>query len=75
MNLPRMPALFIGHGSPMLAIEPDNLVEYLHTRGQLDHQVAARAELLAWGVSNAVLRVTPAAGEAFVVVLLFGSEG
>jgi 5-methylthioribose kinase len=51
----------------MLAIEPDNLVEYLHAHGYLGRGVAARAELLAWGVSNAVLRVTPEIGEAFVV--------
>ena len=51
----------------MLEIEPHNAVEYLHERGWLDRQVRAQAELLAWGVSNAVLRITPAAGEPFVL--------
>ncbi len=51
----------------MLEISPQNAVQYLHEREWLDRRIPARAEILAWGVSNAVLRVTPAAGEALVV--------
>ena len=51
----------------MLEIEPHNAVEYLHSHGWLDRRVGARAELLAWGVSNAVMRITPDAGEPFVL--------
>jgi len=51
----------------MLELDPHNTVAYLHDRGWLDRKKAARVELLAWGVSNAVLRVTPETGEAFVI--------
>jgi 5-methylthioribose kinase len=51
----------------MLEIGPDNAVDYLRDRGRLDSQIAARAELLAWGVSNVVLRMTPEHGAAFVL--------
>ncbi len=51
----------------MLEIGPDNAVNYLHEMGWLDCPVAARAELLAWGVSNAVLRITPDVGDPFVI--------
>jgi hypothetical protein len=51
----------------MLEIRLHNVVEYLHDRGWLDRQISARAEVLAWGISNSVLRVTPAIGEALVV--------
>ena len=51
----------------MLELDPHNAVTYLHDQGWLDSRIAARVEVLAWGVSNAVLRVTPAAGEAFVI--------
>ncbi|MGE5193111.1 MAG: phosphotransferase family protein [Deltaproteobacteria bacterium] len=51
----------------MLEIDPHNVVEYLRDRGWLDRHVSARAEVLAWGVSNAVLRITPESGDPFVV--------
>jgi 5-methylthioribose kinase len=51
----------------MFEIEPHNVLDYLRDRGDLDRQVAAHADLLTWGVSNAVLRVTPDVGEPFVV--------
>lgn len=51
----------------MLEIDPNNALAYLHDQGWLDRRIAARVELLAWGVSNAVLRVTPELGEAFVI--------
>ncbi len=51
----------------MLELDPNNAVAYLHDRGWLDAKIAARVEVLAWGVSNAVLRVTPETGEALVI--------
>jgi 5-methylthioribose kinase len=51
----------------MFEISPDNAVGYLRDRGWLDRQATARADLLAWGVSNAVLRITPEHGQAFVL--------
>ena len=51
----------------MLEITPENAVAYLRATGQLDHRISARAELLAWGVSNLVLRIEPEAGEPFVL--------
>ncbi len=51
----------------MLELDPNNAVAYLHDRGWLDPRVAARVEVLAWGVSNAVLRVTPETGDPFVI--------
>jgi 5-methylthioribose kinase len=51
----------------MLELDPNNTVAYLHDRGWLDRGLDARVEVLAWGVSNAVLRVTPETGAAFVI--------
>jgi 5-methylthioribose kinase len=51
----------------MFEIDPQNAVEYLHHRGWLERHIAARAEVLAWGVSNAVLRITPETGDPFVI--------
>ena len=51
----------------MLELGPDNVVEYLHSTGHLDATVSAKAQTLAWGVSNAVLRIHPARGDDFVV--------
>lgn len=51
----------------MLELDSHNTVAYLHDRGWLDSRIGARVELLAWGVSNAVLRVTPEKGKAFVI--------
>src|SRR5262249_49765092 len=51
----------------MLPIDVENVVSYLHDQGWLNRGVPARAELLAWGVSNVVLRVTPETGPALVV--------
>ncbi|MEX1095988.1 MAG: phosphotransferase [Planctomycetales bacterium] len=51
----------------MIELGPENVVAYLRAAGRLDRDAPAAAEPLAWGVSNVVLRVTPAAGPAFVV--------
>src|SRR5215471_1856349 len=51
----------------MFEIAPNNAVAYLHERGWLDRRVSASAKLLAWGVSNAVLRIDPETGPPFVV--------
>src|SRR5262245_54742797 len=51
----------------MLEIDVTNVVQYLYDRGLLSPRLQTRAELLAWGVSNAVLRVTPETGEPLVI--------
>ena len=51
----------------MLEINADNVVQYLRETGRLDRGVPARAALLAWGVSNVVLRVEPAVGDPLVL--------
>ncbi len=51
----------------MLELDPNNTVAFPRDRGWLDARIDARVEVLAWGVSNAVLRVTPETGEAFVI--------
>jgi 5-methylthioribose kinase len=51
----------------MFEIDDSNVVRYLHDRGWLNSRVKARADLLAWGVSNVVLRVTPETGEPLVI--------
>src|SRR5262245_37181340 len=51
----------------MREITAQNSVEYLQQTGRLDPRTQARAELLAWGVSNVVLRIEPVAGAPFVV--------
>ena len=51
----------------MFEVTPDNAVEYLCERGHLAADVPARAEALAWGVSNVVLRIRPERGADFVV--------
>jgi aminoglycoside phosphotransferase (APT) family kinase protein len=51
----------------MFEIDDSNVVQYLQDRGPLERHVRARADLLAWGVSNAVLRVTPDVGEPLVI--------
>ena len=52
---------------PRLRDTLERAVAYLHDRGWLDSRMDARVEVLAWGVSNAVLRVTPEMGDAFVI--------
>src|SRR5262245_19405975 len=56
-----------GDKTVMLAIDVHNAVDYLRDRGWIDSATAARAELLAWGVSNAVLRITLESGLALVI--------
>lgn len=51
----------------MIELEADNAVDWLHRTGRLDPAVPAEARLLAWGVSNVVLRVHPAAGDDLVM--------
>src|SRR5258708_37826659 len=52
----------------MLEIDAHNALEYLHSRGWLDLRVRAKVERLAWGVSNAVLRVDPEGGIPLVLM-------
>jgi aminoglycoside phosphotransferase (APT) family kinase protein len=51
----------------MREITAQNAVDYLQQTGRLDPRMPARAELLAWGVSNVVLRIEPVSGAAFVL--------
>lgn len=51
----------------MLELTPGNCADYLRERGRIPRDAAAEVTALAWGVSNIVMRVTPAQGEAFVV--------
>lgn len=51
----------------MLLLDENNTLEYLHAHGRLHLDCSARVEALAWGVSNAVLRVSPDRGEDFVL--------
>jgi len=51
----------------MLELNRDNAVDYLRTRGVIAPGVDAEAELLEWGVSNVVLRVTRGDGEDLVI--------
>ena len=51
----------------MIELTPDNVVAYLKDTGRLPPEAAAKAELLAWGVSNMVFRISPTPGEDFVV--------
>ncbi len=51
----------------MIEIDESNVVDYLRCSGRIDQQTVATAELLGWGVSNVVMRVTVPDGEDFVV--------
>ncbi|MSR58349.1 MAG: phosphotransferase [Planctomycetaceae bacterium] len=51
----------------MHELTSQNTADYLHDSGRLPREMTAQVTPLAWGVSNVVLRVTPAAGDAFVV--------
>ena len=51
----------------MREITAQTAVEYLQQTGRLDPRTPARAELLAWGVSNVVLRIEPVSGAPFVL--------
>jgi 5-methylthioribose kinase len=51
----------------MLEIDSHNALEYLRARGWLDPGIPASVERLAWGVSNAVLRVDPQVGDSLVL--------
>jgi len=51
----------------MFEIDQQNSLTYLRQRGRLSSRTEAAVELLAWGVSNAVLRVTPENGVPFVI--------
>lgn len=51
----------------MIEIDQHTALQYLHARGRLSRATGAAVELLAWGVSNVVLRVTPETGEPFVI--------
>lgn len=51
----------------MRELTTENIIDYLRATGQLFADQPATAELLAWGVSNMVFRIRPAAGDDFVV--------
>lgn len=51
----------------MIELSPSNAVEYLLCRGILPPGTEATAEVLAWGVSNQVLRVSPEQGADLVL--------
>ena len=51
----------------MIELTADTVVDYLRDTHRLPAGVSARAELLAWGVSNVVFRIRPAEGDDFVV--------
>ena len=51
----------------MIKLGPDNVLDYLRSNGHLDRDASAKAELLAWGVSNVVLRISLETGNDFVL--------
>jgi 5-methylthioribose kinase len=51
----------------MINLGPDNVLEYLRSNGHLAPETSARAELLAWGVSNVVMRISLKTGDDFVL--------
>ncbi len=53
--------------SGMHELSAENVVDYLRSTGWLNRDTGARAEHLAWGVSNVVLRVNVAGGRDLVV--------
>lgn len=59
------PDISIVNGMEMLT--PQNALDYARQSGLLTSTESGRVDALAWGVSNAVLRVTPDRGEAFVI--------
>lgn len=50
----------------MLELSPESTLDYLRQRGLLPAG-DARVRVLGWGVSNVVLRVSPASGDDFVI--------
>ncbi len=63
MRHPGGGAIFDG----MYEISEGNVVPYLQKTGRLTPESAAQAKILAWGVSNVVLRIHPDNGSDFVV--------
>lgn len=61
------PAAVDGIFNRMIELGPENVVDYLRSTGRLSPQENADARLLAWGVSNVVLRVCVAGGDEFVI--------
>ncbi|MBS0265175.1 MAG: phosphotransferase [Planctomycetes bacterium] len=51
----------------MLEVTTDSAADYLRTHGFLPRETPAQCDLLAWGVSNVVLRITPQSGRPFVI--------
>ena len=51
----------------MIELTAETAVDYLRETGRLPANVPAKAQLLAWGVSNVVFRITPETGTEFVV--------
>jgi len=50
-----------------LEVDVNNVQNYLHDKRRLQPEETATVELLAWGVSNVVLRVTTSTGSEFVL--------
>jgi 5-methylthioribose kinase len=51
----------------MLELNSENTLEYLKNRGDVPNLSSARVEMLGWGVSNVVLRVSREIGADFVI--------
>jgi len=51
----------------MREIDQQSALRYLTDHGRIESGAGAVVETLAWGVSNVVLRITPDAGEPFVI--------
>lgn len=51
----------------MLELDAQNTLDYLRQRGDVSELDDARAEMLGWGVSNVVLRVTRPQAEDFII--------
>lgn len=51
----------------MIEFTAETILDYLRETGRFPRDVPAKVELLAWGVSNVVFRITPETGSDFVV--------
>lgn len=51
----------------MLELDADNTLDYLRRRGNVAHLEHAQVEMLGWGVSNVVLRVTRPTAEDLII--------
>lgn len=51
----------------MLELDAANTLDYLRRRGDVPHLERARAEMLGWGVSNVVLRITRPGADDLII--------